>query len=77
MKLFNIEILLNFFILSIKILFIYFYLFMAVLGLRCCALSFSSCDKWGLLSGCDAWASCCRGFSCCGAWALVCALQYL
>ena len=35
---------------------------MAVLGLHCCEL-FSSCGKWGLLSGCRAWASHCGGFS--------------
>ena len=29
--------------------FIYFYLFMAVLGLRFCARAFSSCGKWGSL----------------------------
>ena len=29
--------------------FIYFiYLFLAVLGLRCCAWAFSSCGEWGL-----------------------------
>ena len=25
------------------------YLFLAVLGLRCCAWAFSSCSEWGLL----------------------------
>ena len=30
-------------------LFIYFYLFMAVLGLRFCTSAFSSCGKWGPL----------------------------
>ena len=30
-------------------LFILFYLFLAVLGLRCCARAFSSCGEWGLL----------------------------
>ena len=30
--------------------FIYFiYLFLAALGLRCCARAFSSCGEWGLL----------------------------
>ena len=29
--------------------FIYFYLFMAVLGLRFCTRAFSSCGKWGPL----------------------------
>ena len=28
---------------------LFIYLFMAVLGLRCCARAFSSCGKWGLL----------------------------
>ena len=42
--------------------FIYFiYLFLAALGLRCCARAFSSCC---------AWASHCGGFSCCGERAL-------
>ena len=31
---------------------------------------FSSFGKWGLLSSCGVWASCCSGFSCCGALAL-------
>ena len=26
-----------------------FYLFLAALGLRCCAWAFSSCGEWGLL----------------------------
>ena len=42
-------------------LFLKIYLFLAVLGLRCCAWAFSSC---GVL------ASHCAGFSCCGARAL-------
>ena len=29
--------------------FIFIYLFLAVLGLRCCAQAFSSCGEWGLL----------------------------
>ena len=37
------------------------------LGLCCCAWAFSSCGEWGLLSGCGAWVSHCRGFSCWGA----------
>ena len=33
-----------------KKIFIYLiYLFLAVLGLRCCAQAFSSCGEWGLL----------------------------
>ena len=31
------------------IFFIIFYLFLAVLGLRCCTWAFSSCGEWGLL----------------------------
>ena len=27
----------------------YLFLFLAVLGLRCCARAFSSCSEWGLL----------------------------
>ena len=30
-------------------LFIFIYLFLAVLGLCCCARAFSSCGEWGLL----------------------------
>ena len=34
---------------------IYFiYLFLAVLGLHCCAKAFSSCGEWGLHSSCSA-----------------------
>ena len=44
-------------------------LFLAVLGLRCCVVFFSSCDEQGLLSNCCAQASHCGDF-CCGAWAL-------
>ena len=36
--------------LFLKNKFIYFtYLFLAVLGLHCCARAFSSCSEWGLL----------------------------
>ena len=38
--------------------YLFIYLVLAVLGLRCCAQAFSSCS---------AWASHCGGFSCCGA----------
>ena len=48
-------------------LFIYIYLFVAALGLRCCAWAFSSCDGGATLR-CGAQASHCGGFSCCGAW---------
>ena len=43
----------------------FIYLFLAALGLCCCAQAFSSCGERGLLS--LAWASHGRGFSCCGA----------
>ena len=46
------------------------YLFLAVLGLRCCTWVFSSCCEWGLLLSCSAQASHCGGFFCCGAQAL-------
>ena len=36
-------------------------------GLHCHAHAFSSCGERGLLSSCDARASHCGGFSCCGA----------
>ena len=45
---------------------------LAVLGLRCCLLAFSSCGEWGLLFYCGAQASHCRGFSWCLAQALGC-----
>ena len=41
-------------------------LFLATLGLHCCARAFSSCSKPGLVSTCGARASCCSGFSYCG-----------
>ena len=37
-----------------------FYLFMAALGLYCCAQAFSGCDKQGLLSSYGALTSYCR-----------------
>ena len=37
-----------------------------MLGLRCCAWSFSSCGEWGLLSSCSA-GLLIEGFSCCEA----------
>ena len=30
-------------------MYLFIYLFLAVLGLRCCAWAFSGCGKWGLL----------------------------
>ena len=49
------------------------FLFLAALGLHCCAQAFSSCGEWGLFSSCGAQASGYRGFSCSGAQALQCA----
>ena len=45
------------------------YLFLSV-RVPCCCVGFSLVVVRGLLSGCDAWASHCSGFSCCRAWAL-------
>ena len=42
-----------------------FFLFLAALGVRCCAWTFSSGGEWGLLSNCGAEASHSDGFSCC------------
>ena len=39
------------------------YLFMATLGLGCCAQSFPSCGRWGTLSSSSVSASPCCGFS--------------
>ena len=55
---------------ALKKLFIY--IFLAALGLRCCAWAFSSCCEEGLLSGCGVQASHCSDFSCCRAQALGC-----
>ena len=55
--------------------FLFIHLFLAVLGLHCCVLTFSSCRKQGLLSSCDAQASHCNAFSYCGAWAVEHGLQ--
>ena len=44
-----------------------FYLFLAALGLCCCAWAFSTCGEWGPLSRFNALASHCGGFSCCRA----------
>ena len=34
---------------SLSLFFLKIYLFLAVLGLHCCARAFSSCGEWGLL----------------------------
>ena len=46
------------------------YLFLAVLGLRCCAQAFSGCGERGLLSSCSVQASHYCGVSCCRVQAL-------
>ena len=46
-------------------------MFLAALGLHCCARAFSSCREQGLLSSCGAQASHCSGCSCCRARPLV------
>ena len=48
------------------------YLFLAVLGLCCCARTFSSCFERRLLSSCGVQAFHCGGFSCRRTWALGC-----
>ena len=48
---------------------LFIYLFLAALGLRCCARAFSGCGAWAALR-CGAQASHCGGFSCCGTRAL-------
>ena len=53
----------------LKNVFIYL-LFLAVLGLCCCAQVFASLQRAGATPCCGAWASHCCGFSCFGAWAL-------
>ena len=45
------------------------YLFLAALGLRCCAQAFSSCSKWGLFLTAVRGLHC-GGLSCCRARAL-------
>ena len=48
---------------------LFFFFFLATLGLWCCTWAFSSCGKRGLLSSSGAWGSLCRGSSC-GTWVL-------
>jgi len=48
----------------------FFFFFLVVLGLHCCAGFFSSCREWGLLFSCSAQASNCDYFSGYGAQAL-------
>ena len=51
-------------------IYLFSYLFLAALGLRCYVQAFSSCGEWGTTLHCSAPASCCGDFSCCGAQAL-------
>ena len=53
------------------------YLFLAALGLCCCAQAFSSCSEQRLLSSCSVWGLCRGSFSCCGTWVLEPGLQLL
>ena len=46
------------------------FIYLAVLGLHCCAWALSSCIQHGPLSSWSAWPSHRDGFSCCGARAL-------
>ena len=46
---------------------LFIYLFLAALGLRCCARAFSSCGEQGLLFVAVHGLLICGGFSCCGA----------
>ena len=45
----------------------FLFIYLAVLGLHCCACAFSSCGKRRLLSSGGAWASHCSGFPYCRA----------
>ena len=49
------------------LIYLFIYLFLAVLGLRFCARAFSSCGKRGATPHRGARASHYRGLSCCGA----------
>ena len=57
------------------LLYLFIYLFLAVLGLPCCVRAFSSCREWGLFSSCDPRASGYSGFSCYRAVSRVLGLQ--
>ena len=50
--------------------FLFIYLFLAALGLRCCVQAFLSLQRAGVTLHCGVRASHCGGFSCCRAWAL-------
>ena len=52
--------------------YLFIYIYLAVLDLCCCVQAFSSCREQELLSSCCVQACHCGGFSCCGAQALGC-----
>ena len=41
----------------LKFIYLFYFLFLAVLGLRCCTRAFSSCGERGATLRCGAWAS--------------------
>ena len=51
-------------------MYLFIYLFLAALGLRCCMRAFSSCGERGATLCCGARAPHCGDFSCCRARAL-------
>ena len=55
---------------GVLFIYLFIYLFLAALGLRCWLPAFSHFAERGLVSGYGAWASHWGGFSCCGAQAL-------
>ena len=61
-----------YFIDSFKIFVFNCYLFIATVGLHCCAQNFSGRGEWEILSTCSVWASHQGGFSCFRAWAVRC-----
>ena len=70
MELLDYMVVLLFFLILLIFFFFLIYLFLAALGLHCCARAFSSCDEQVLLFVAVREllrASHCSGFSCCGA----------
>ena len=53
-----------------KIIYFWFFFFLAAPGLHCCVRAFSSISERGLLSSYGVWVSHCSGFSCWGACSL-------
>ena len=62
----------DFFFVVAFFFFNFMYLFIAALGLCCCARAFSSCSSGGYALCCGTHNSHCHSFSCCGAWAPRC-----